>query len=118
VFSELEKTNEEPGRIVRPLLLHLSELDVDTFRKLSNEIEVLLKFAAEKEIQIDIMGIIDKDVQAGKVINPEVYVPFLKTRFEKLLLKRLLYNNTSDLVIEYFWEKILSNQFRSMVSVH
>ena len=102
VFSELEKTNEEPGRIVRPLLLHLSELDVDTFRKLSNEIEVLLKFAAEKEIQIDIMGIIDKDVQAGKVINPEVYVPFLKTRFEKLLLKRLLYNNTSDLVIEYF----------------
>ena len=102
IFSDLDKTNEEPGRIVRPLLSHLSEVDVDTFRKLSKETEALLKFAAEKEIQIDIMGIIDKDVQAGKVINPEVYVPFLKTRFEKLLLKKLLNSNASDLLIEYF----------------
>jgi len=102
IFSELDKTNEEPGRIIRPLLSHLSEADVDTFRKLSKEIEALLKFAAEKEIQIDIIGIIDKDVQAGKVINPEVYVPFLKTRFEKLLLKKLLNSNASDLLIEYF----------------
>ncbi|HPZ18550.1 MAG TPA: glycosyltransferase [Fervidobacterium sp.] len=102
IFPELEKTNEDAARIFKPLVAHLSETDIDTFKQLIPDIEMLLNFAVQKGITLDIIGIVSKDLEAGRMINPDVYAPFLKSRFEKLLLKRLSSSSEEDLIIEYF----------------
>lgn len=103
IFDEIEKTNEDIARIIKQLIKYLSDLEIDLFRQVVPEVETLLKYASKNGIKLDVIGIIEKDISAGRVVDPNVYTPFMNTNFEKLILKRLLSKNGEDLLIDYFF---------------
>lgn len=100
IADDARRTGENIEKFLKSLFETLLNVEDNAYLTISEEIDFVLGLIKENNVNVEIRKLLEKDLQTGRKIRVDLYEPFVSSRYEKLLLIRLL--ERKDLLLEYF----------------
>lgn len=103
IFESANLTGENLTRFYFAFYDTLLNIDDETYKKISNEIDYFLKELAKVGLKFDFSKLLEKDLRSGREMDLNIYKNLELDKIEQMLIERL--ENKKDMLLEYFFGK-------------
>ncbi|WP_448375167.1 tetratricopeptide repeat-containing glycosyltransferase family 2 protein [Fervidobacterium sp.] len=101
IFDKSKLTVAEAQKLVNALVRYITEVDDDDFVKIVAEVEKLLLEAHQFGVPLNLFDIVERVKKIGLQFNYDLFEPFLRGNFGKLVLENL--KTKKDGLMEYIF---------------